>query len=154
MNVMNSDIKLSACYLLPACGSVCAPRSVLFCRSRYLCLFSSLLLRGCLYLCRGIFAWLGAPPGLPRVFGALELAEQIPARGANGGLVCLRGFITRLRCGHSKFWSDRRVIVFALELYYCYLTELIKYYKQKARMWIRKVVTQADFYHLNRFCFH
>lgn len=28
----------------------------------------------------------GRPSGLPRVFGALELAEQIPARGANGGV--------------------------------------------------------------------
>lgn len=61
----------------------------------------------------------GHPSGLPRVFGALELAEQIPARGANGELVCLRGFITRLRCGHPKFLSDRRVILFVLELYCC-----------------------------------
>lgn len=55
----------------------------------------------------------GRPSGLPRVFGALELAEQTPARGANPT------HSTRLRCGHPKFLSDRRVILFALELYCC-----------------------------------
>lgn len=87
MNAMNSDIKLSACYLLLACGSVGACLTactsvalnicVCFCHSLFVCLFLFLF-----YL----HDWMPLPSGDFLVCLVLwNLQWQTPARGANGG---------------------------------------------------------------------
>lgn len=93
MNAMSSDIKLSACYLLLACGSVfgrltaCTSVAlnirVCFCHSLFICFIFFPLCKCACILRWSIFAWLDAPPlgGLPCVCGALEFATANTCKG-------------------------------------------------------------------------